>query len=175
MKRAVLFAARDVRRFDAFDPGRYGFDVRDNGHLDDRMRRVVCLKLIAGFDGTGLVDGMKLYEDGANLPGLDDFFKVKVAGLASGRRGSHCGDKWNKRFAYRIPNRRNNGIPLRSRQRQSGFLRELQRLGSEVAHREVLLEFLAGEHVAKIATSRLHRYFGSVRSNLGSRCCKWTG
>ena len=86
MKGAVCFAVRDVGARYAFHVGGLRFDVGDDRHLDDRMPRVVSLKLVAALDRAKLVRCMNLDSDGANLTRLDDFFEVKVTGRASARR-----------------------------------------------------------------------------------------
>ena len=112
MKCAVLFAARDISRRYAFDVRGHRFDIRNNGYLDDRVLRIVSLKLVAGFEGTALVRGVKLYENGTNLTRLDDFFEVKVAWLTSARSASPRCNASNQVFAARTPDPGRDGMIL---------------------------------------------------------------
>lgn len=77
------------------------------------MLGVVGLKLIAGFETAALVRGVELYEDGANLTRLYDFFKVKVAYLASAWCGTRGGYAPDERLAARIPHRSRNRMFLK--------------------------------------------------------------
>ena len=105
MEGAVCFAAPYVGGRDAFYVARQRFDVSDDGHLDYRMRRIVSRKLVAYFDRPRVFLGVNFDEDGSNLPRLDDFFKVKVAGLASARRGGFRGYGSDETRFIRTPDR----------------------------------------------------------------------
>ena len=50
MQAAVLFSVCDVGCRYAFYVAGQGFDVGYNRNLDNRMPRIVCLKLVAAFD-----------------------------------------------------------------------------------------------------------------------------
>lgn len=127
------------------------------------MLWVVSLQLVTGFKWTELLRGVELYENCPNLTRLDDFFEVKVAGLASAWGGAPGGDGPNKRLASGMPDCGCDVSRLSClNSRERGFLRKLQRFRSGVLYRKVLLEFFAGKHVAEIATRSLHRHFRPV-------------
>ena len=123
------------------------------------MRRVVRLKLIASFNRAGLVDGVNLYEDCANLTRLDDFIKVKVAWLASSR----C--RWPRSHPIDqslIPRMKDgvarNALKRTLIRRQRRFLRKLERLRSCILNGKILFKLLAGKNIAEIALRQLNRY-----------------
>src|SRR6185436_4879031 len=87
-----------------FDIGGQWFDVGDDRYLDNRMLRIVCLKLVAGLNRTLLLRSVNLELDDANLTRLDDFLEVEVAGLASAGRGACCSGRSDKKSLTRAPN-----------------------------------------------------------------------
>jgi len=86
MKRPNWFAARNVRSFYSFDVSGQRLHICDNRHLYEWMLGIICLKLICGFDWTGLIRSVKFDEDCSNLTRLNDFLEVQVAWRTSAWR-----------------------------------------------------------------------------------------
>src|SRR5262249_57505172 len=83
MKGSNRFAACYVSGLYSFNVSGQRFHIGDDRHLYDGMLRVICLKLIAGFDRARMIRGMKFDKDCSNLTRLDDFLEVQVARRAS--------------------------------------------------------------------------------------------
>ena len=106
MDSAVSVALADVGGSYPLYIGGQRFDVGENRYFDERVARVVCLKLVAALDGAQLLRSVNLDSDGANLTRLDDFFEVKVACFASAGRGPRRSHRPDGKHFFAAPHRR---------------------------------------------------------------------